>query len=115
MDGKRIKTVRARRIETGEERVFEAPLFSDCTGDGISFLGAGADFLMGRDKSSYGESLAPDEADEMPMRALVQWYSKKTDWKTKFLSFEYRIKFNDESCEKVTMGEWTWETGMSLD
>ncbi len=116
MDGKRIKAVRARHIETGEERVFEAPLFSDCTGDGtIGFL-AGADFLMGREsKSCYGESLAPDEADEMTMGASVQWYSKKTDRKTKFPFFEYGIKFNDESCEKVTMGEWTWETGMNLD
>ncbi|MBQ0006060.1 MAG: FAD-dependent oxidoreductase, partial [Alistipes sp.] len=33
--------------------------------------------------------------------------------KTSFPEFEYGMKFTEESCEKVKMGEWTWETGMN--
>ena len=29
--------------------------------------------------------------------------------------FSYGVEFNDKNCEKVLMGEWTWETGMNLD
>jgi hypothetical protein len=32
-----------------------------------------------------------------------------------FPEFNYGIAFNENNCEKVTMGEWTWETGMNFD
>ena len=40
---------------------------------------------------------------------------KKEEKTSKFPHFHYGINFNDENCEKVTMGEWTWETGMNKD
>ena len=88
MEGKKIEAVLIRHIETSEELWIEAPLFSDCTGDGtIGFL-AGADYLMGREAASeYGESLAPETADKMTMGASVQWYSKKTDTPSAFPEF----------------------------
>lgn len=116
MEGKKIAAVLIRHIETSEELWIEAPLFSDCTGDGtIGFL-AGADYLMGREAASeYGESLAPETADKMTMGASVQWYSKKTDSPSSFPEFTYGIIFNEDNCEKVRMGEWQWETGMNFD
>ena len=116
MEGKKIEAVLIRHIETSEELWIEAPLFSDCTGDGtIGFL-AGADYLMGREAASeYGESLAPETADKMTMGASVQWYSKKTDSPSSFPEFTYGIIFNEDNCEKVRMGEWQWETGMNFD
>lgn len=116
MEGKKIEAVLIRHIETSEELWIEAPLFSDCTGDGtIGFL-AGADYLMGREAASeYGESLAPETADNMTMGASVQWYSKKTDSPSSFPEFTYGIIFNEDNCEKVRMGEWQWETGMNFD
>ena len=116
MAGKKIEAVLIRHIETSEELWIEAPLFSDCTGDGtIGFL-AGADYLMGREAASeYGESLAPETADKMTMGASVQWYSKKTDSPSSFPEFTYGIIFNEDNCEKVRMGEWQWETGMNFD
>lgn len=115
-EGDRIVAVTAKHIENGSELRFEAPLFSDCTGDGTVGYLAGADYRMGREsREEFGESIAPEKADKMTMGASVQWYSVETDGPSTFPEFDYGIEFTDESCEKVTMGEWTWETGMNLD
>lgn len=116
MEGKNIKAVIAKHIETGEDIRFEAPLFSDCTGDGTIGYLAGADYLMGREgRDQFGEDIAPEKADKMTMGASVQWYSLDTGKKEEFPVFNYGITFNEENSEKVTMGEWTWETGMNKD
>lgn len=115
-DGNKITSVTARHIESGKEQKFEAPLFSDCTGDGTIGYLAGADFRMGREaKSEFGESIAPEKADKMTMGASVQWYSVDNGRSSSFPDFSYGVEFNDKNCEKVLMGEWTWETGMNLD
>jgi hypothetical protein len=115
-DGDKIKSVVGKNIETGEEVTFEAPLFSDCTGDGTVGYLAGADYHMGREaKSEYGEETAPEVADDMTMGASVQWYSEDTGKPSGFPEFKYGVEFNDKNSEKVTMGEWTWETGMNRD
>lgn len=115
-EGNRITAVIAKHIETGEEKRFEAPLFSDCTGDGTIGYLAGADYRMGREsRNEFGESTAPEQADKMTMGASVQWYSEDTKKPSSFPHFEYGVDFNEKNCEKVTMGEWTWETGMNYD
>lgn len=115
-NGSKIRSVTAKHIETGEELRFEAPLFSDCTGDGtIGFL-AGADWSMGREgRDEFGESTAPEVGDRMTMGSSVQWYSEDAGEPTGFPRFQYGVEFNEKNCEKVPMGEWTWETGMNLD
>ncbi|NDV58241.1 FAD-dependent oxidoreductase [Bacteroides sp. 519] len=116
MDGSNICSVTAKHIETGEELSFEAPLFSDCTGDGtIGFL-AGADWRMGREsKEEFNESTAPAVADDMTMGSSVQWYSVDEGEPSGFPRFNYGVEFTNTNCEKVVMGEWTWETGMNQD
>lgn len=116
MEGGRIRSVVIRHIETGEETTLEAPLFADCTGDGtVGFL-AGADYRMGREsRDEFGEALAPETADRMTMGSSVQWYSVDAGRRTDFPRFSYGVEFNESNCERVTMGEWKWETGMNLD
>jgi hypothetical protein len=116
MKGSRIAEVYARNIETSEELAFSAPLIADCTGDGtIGFL-AGADFAMGREgRDEFGEPTAPETADKMTMGSSVQWYSVEKDKSVEFPVFQYGVDFNEQNTEKVTMGEWTWETGMNFD
>ena len=111
-----IGSVTAVHIETGEKVRLHGRLFADCTGDGtVGFL-AGADWTMGREsRDEYGERSAPVKADDMVMGASVQWYSRKCPQKTVFPEFSYGVAFNASNCEKVTMGEWTWETGMNRD
>ena len=76
MNGECIESIIIKHIETGEEQCLKAPLFSDCTGDGTIGYLAGADYRMGREaRSEFGEALAPEVADKMPMGASVQWYS----------------------------------------
>ena len=111
-----IRTVFARHIETAEELSFSAPLFADCTGDGTIGYLAGADFAMGREsKAEFNEPTAPEEADKMTMGSSVQWYSKEGDKSSDFPEFDYGMDFNETNAQKVTMGEWTWETGMNFD
>ena len=115
-EGSTITAILIKNIETGECHWLKAPLFSDCTGDGTIGYLAGAHWTMGREgRDEYGESLAPEKADSFVMGASVQWYSVKTDHKTKFPEFSYGVEFNENNCEKVTMGEWTWETGMNRE
>ena len=72
--------------------------------------------MMGREGcDEFGESLAPKKGDKLTMGSSVQWYSVETPKKASFPDFEYGVKFTEENCEKVKMGEWTWENGMNLD
>jgi len=116
MDGSRIKEVVARNIETSKELVFSAPLFADCTGDGTIGYLAGADYRMGREsKAEFGEATAPEVADKMTMGSSVQWFTTEDEEEIIFPEFSYGVEFNETNTQKVTMGEWTWETGMNLD
>ena len=111
-----ITGVRIRHIESGEEIVLRAPIYADCTGDGTIGALAGADSRYGREAASeFGESLAPEKADSTVMGASVQWYTRQDAKPSKFPVFDYGLNFNDESVQRVTMGEWTWETGMQHD
>lgn len=111
-----IAEVYARHIEKNNEIALSAPLFVDCTGDGtVGFL-AKADYRTGREaRSEYGESTAPEQADRQTMGTSVQWYSSEEKTPVSFPFFKYGLDFNAANSEKVTMGEWTWETGMNRD
>ncbi len=112
----RIVSVRIRQIETGAEYDLSGELFADCTGDGTIGYLAGADYLIGREaRDQYGEPLAPETADNQMMGASMQWYSVDKGHATSFPDFRYGIAFDDATCERVIMGEWTWETGMNYD
>jgi hypothetical protein len=114
--GSRITAVIAKDIVTSRELRFEAPLFVDCTGDGtIGFL-AGADYRYGREgREQTEESLAPDNADRMTMGASVQWYTEKTEEFSSFPDCPWALQFNEESCQRLTRGDWNWEAGLNRD
>ena len=111
-----IRSVSAKHIETGKVITLNAPIFCDCTGDGTVGYLAGAEFLMGREgRNDYNEPSAPEVADKMTMGSSVQWYSVEEEQESEFPIFEHGLNFNEKSCQHVTMGEWTWETGMNYD
>jgi hypothetical protein len=114
--GGKIQSITAKHIETGEELSFSAQCFSDCTGDGTAGFLAGADYRMGREgREEFGESIAPEQGDSLTMGTSVQWYSKKESGKVTFPVFKYGVAFTEENCERVTKGEWRWETGMNYN
>jgi hypothetical protein len=65
-DGQRIVSVDAREARTGLERRLRAPVFIDCSGTAILGLLSGAETLFGQEAwAEFGESLAPEERDDM--------------------------------------------------
>jgi hypothetical protein len=114
MDGEKIRAVIGRNIRNGRETRFAGDLFADCTGDGnLGFL-AGADYRMGREsRDQTGESLAPEKPDELIMGTSVQWYSEPEDSGAPFPDCPWALEFNEDNCQRATMGDWDWETGMN--
>ena len=114
-DPVRIVAVVGRDTDSKDLR-FAAPLFADCTGDGtIGFL-AGADYRMGRESwQETGETMAPQEPDRMTMGASVQWYTVETPAPSPFPECPWALAFTDQSCERMTRGDWNWETGLNKD
>lgn len=114
--GNSISSIKIENIESGNEIILKAPIYSDCTGDGTIGYLAGADYLMGREgRDEYGEDIAPVKGDELTMGSSVQWNSKEVSKAKSFPMFEYGVEFNDSTCENVVKGDWQWETGMNRD
>lgn len=115
-EGNKITAIIGRNIQTGVETRFTAPLIADCTGDGSVGMLAGAAYRYGREsKAETGEPRALAQADSLTMGASVQWYSKRTTAPSAFPQCSWQLPFTDRTCERVKMGEWTWETGMNFD
>lgn len=110
--GDKIVSVTGKNILTGKEYTFNGKYFADCTGDGnLGFL-AGADFRMGREShAETGESSAPENADDLVMGTSVQWYAEKQDNPSPFPDCPWAIRFNENTCQHMTRGDWDWETG----
>ena len=112
----KIEEVNAVDIENGTKYSFKAPVFADCTGDGTIGYLAGASYMMGREsKEMFKEPTAPLVGDTLVMGSSVQCYSEKSGEDEMFPQFSYGVSFNPKNAEPVTMGEWTWETGMHLN
>jgi hypothetical protein len=111
-----ISAVIATQTENSVQLRFTAPLFADCTGDGTIGYIAGADFMMGREgRNEFDEPTAPEVKDKMTMGSSVQWYSEETKLPAPFPEIQWGISFNENSSQKIKLGEWTWETGMLYD
>lgn len=111
--GAKIQSVIGLEIRTGVKHKIRAPLFSDCSGDAnLGFL-AGADFRIGRESSAEtGESLAPEEEDQMTLGTSVMWYSEESDYPESFPETPWALQFTEDTCQKAKKGDWDWETGM---
>ncbi len=90
-----VRQVFARRTRTEEDFCFESPYFADASGDGIIGLLSGASYRMGREaKSEYGESMAPDKADDLTMGSCILFTVGKADHPIPFVrpdfAYDYR-------------------------
>lgn len=112
MDGNRIKAVYAKNIETNRELRFPGRYFADCTGDGtIGFL-AGADYRMGREsRETTGETMAPEEPDDMMMGFSNLWNAREMEVPSEFPETPWALPFSDEYHWEITRADWRWETG----
>jgi len=115
-EGDRIAAVIGKDIRSSRELRVAGRVFADCTGDGTLGYLAGADYRMGREgRDETGESMAPPAGDRMTLGSSVQWYSVETEEVSPFPECPWALPFSEESCQRVTMGEWDWEVGMNRD
>jgi len=116
MKGGKIVSVQAVDIMTGEKRFFMAPLFADCTGDATIGDLAGAKYMTGRESTKqYDEKRAPERADSLTMGSSVQWFAINNDNVSPFADIKWGLPWNEGKVQKMTRGDWDWETGMGLN
>lgn len=116
MNDGRIESIVAINTETGQKMRFAAPLFADCTGDATIGLLAGAKFMTGRENSKeFGESTAPEEADDLTMGSSVQWFAEDKTKAVPFPDVKWALEWTEDKAEHLIRGDWNWETGMGID
>lgn len=114
--GDRIIAVTGRNIASGKEIRLTGKLFADCTGDGNLGYLAGADYRIGREsRSETGESEAPEKSDSLIMGTSVQWYAEEINKESPFPECKWAVQFDENTCFKVTRGDWDWEAGLTRD
>lgn len=103
---------------TSQNRIkISGRLFSDCTGDAHLAVLSGARTMMGREaRSEFGESLAPEKADDYTMGVSIEWYCEDTNIPCSFPdSLDWGLKLDEETVEPVHRANWYWEVGMNDD
>jgi hypothetical protein len=122
----------ARRIasatgwQLGSEKAFRflAPMFVDCTGDGLVGALAGAEYREGREaRAEFGEEWAPEAADNDMLGSTLLFYTKDTGAPVRYVPpsiakdisatpilSHRRITATDNGCDY-----WWIEWGGSLD
>lgn len=115
-DGK-IRSVTVIEATRQDRIVLSGHTFADCTGDAHLAVLAGAETRMGREaRSEYGESLAPEKADDYTMGVSIEWYCE--DWNTPCSfpdSLDWGLHLDEETVEPVHRANWYWEVGMNDD
>ena len=112
----RIAAVICRSCVTGEETRYRAPLFADCTGDGVIARMMGAEYMYGTEaRDRFGEELAPEKARKEVMGQSVLWLSEDTGEYSDFPEVDFGIEINEDNVLYVTGGDWEWESGQYRD
>lgn len=115
-DGNSITAVICTDTLMGEKIRIKAPLFSDCTGDGVLARKMGCETMYGREENSrFNESLAPDSPQKLVMGHSIRWCTKGGDSSTDFPDIDWGLKLDDESCLNCYSGDWEQETGFTKD
>ena len=86
-DGRRIRSVTGWTMGSEIETVFEAPVFLDCTGDGLIGHLAGAEYRIGREaRDEFGEEWAPETADGELLGSSIFFYTKDTGRPSRYVA-----------------------------
>jgi hypothetical protein len=123
-DDRRIESVTGWMMGSERSIRYESPLYLDCTGDGLVGFLAGARHRIGREgQDEFGESFAPEVADDVTLGSTLLFYTKDFGKPVKYIppSFakdisttpipEHRIiRAGDNGC-----AYWWIEWGGELD
>jgi len=120
MDGARILRVSGWQTTTQTTHTVRAKIFADCSGDGVLAPLTGAEWRMGREaRSEFGESIAPEVADDRTMGMTCCLQTREYDTPQPFEPPAWAEVF--DSCDDLpggeprhrwwTMGYWWVELG----
>ncbi|MBU2951004.1 FAD-dependent oxidoreductase [Tamlana agarivorans] len=122
MDGDKIKSALCWQGTTEMLYTINAPIFIDCSGDGLLAATAGAEYRTGREgKAEFNETYAPDEPDGWQMGATLLMSSKDMGRPMKYSPPSYAIKYTHEGASKRRKfagyheGIWWIEVGSDDD
>jgi FAD-dependent oxidoreductase family protein len=116
----RIVSVTGWQLTTQTYMTVRAKVFADCSGDGILAPLTGAEWRMGREaRDEFGESIAPEVADDKTMGMSICFQTREYDTSQPFEPPKWAEVF--ESCDELpgrdrrhkwwTMGYWWVELG----
>ncbi|NQU10641.1 FAD-dependent oxidoreductase, partial [bacterium] len=118
----RIENLHAINNLLETEYQITAPLFIDCSGDGRLGIEAGAEYHVGREaKHEYGESLAPDQADNQTLGSSIQFCARDHGRPMPFVAPAWARPFTDADLavgrghDNWKYGYWWCEWGGQLD
>jgi hypothetical protein len=116
-----IKFIVGTQLGTEKKFCFIAPLFVDCSGDGILLALSGAEFKRGTEsKFEFNEALAPDIESHITQGSTLMFRTKNLGRPTRFIRPEWAYHFPkaEDLPHKVqhTDGGFLWiEYGAKLD
>jgi hypothetical protein len=86
-DDRRIRSATGWMMGSERRIRFESELFLDCTGDGLLGFLAGAKYRIGREaRAEYGESWAPEVADDITLGSTLLFYTKDAGHPVKYVA-----------------------------
>lgn len=86
MEGRRVRAALIEQPVNWRRFEVEATTFVDCSGDGRLAFEAGADYRRGREaRSEYGESAAPEAADDFGMGSSIVYQTTDMGRPVKFV------------------------------
>jgi hypothetical protein len=103
MDGSRITAVKGWQTTTYTYHRVRAKIFADCSGDAILAPLTGAQFRMGREaRGEYGESIAPERADNRTMGMTCLFQAREYSSPQPFVPPDWAYRF--DSCDQIPYG-----------
>lgn len=98
-----IAAVTAHALPGGGRHRFRAPLFSDCTGDSVFAISAGAAYRHGKEtRAMHNEPWAPEEASTDTMGNGIKYFVAETLEEQPFQAPEWAYRF--PACSDFTPG-----------
>jgi len=103
MEGKKLKKITGWQMTTQTYFEVHAALFADCSGDSILAPITGAATRMGREgRDEYGESIAPEKADNRTMGMSTMIVAREYPEERKFVAPDWARKITPEDLKYRT-------------
>lgn len=121
--GKEIESVTAFNPINDTEYNVHAPLFCDCSGDGVMAHRAGAAYRMGgEDSQEFSEGFSPSDAFGELLGHSMTFYTKRCEQKVDYIAPEFALKdiklvpkYESIQPDKYGCNYWWFEYGGELD